>query len=212
MLDIEYKGGNTVVLSSRQATLIVDPKLSIVGLKDLKKPDSIEVATEERFAVNSDESRVVITTPGDYGVADFDIHGIAAQRHLDASDSELLSTMYRIETGDIRVGVIGNIYESLNDEQIEELGVLDVLIVPIGGNGYTLDAVGAVKLIGKIGPKIIIPVHYADPGLKYEVPQNELEEFIKELGAPSETVAKLKLKAASITSEDQLKIVVIERS
>lgn len=212
MLDIEYKGGNTVVLSSKQGTIIVDPKLSLVGLKDIKKQDAIEVATEERFAVRSDESRVVITTPGDYGVADFDIHGISAQRHLDASDSEQLSTIYRIVTSDIRVGVIGNIYERLSDEQIEELGVLDVLIIPVGGNGYTLDAIGAVKLVGKIGPKIIVPVHYADSGLRYEVPQDDLDVFLKELGAPSETVSRLKLKASAITSEDPLKIVIIERT
>jgi L-ascorbate metabolism protein UlaG (beta-lactamase superfamily) len=197
MFEIEYKGANTVVLSTKNASIVTDPKLSLAGLKDASVKDAIELATEARFALASDDARLVIEGPGEYGVADFDIRGVAAQRHLDAESDPLASTMYRIETSELRVAVIGNIYEKLSEEQLEELGVIDVLIIPVGGGGYTLDAQGAATITRSIDPKVVVPIHYADDGVKYEVPQGSVDEFVKELGAIAEDVTgKYKLKGA----------------
>lgn len=194
MFEIEYKGANSIIISTKKVKLVVDPKLSIVGLKDVSTKGAIELATEERFATNNPDANLLINGPGEYGIAGFDIRGIAARRHIDSETEGLLSTMYRVEIGEVRIGIIGNIDEKLSDEQLEELGVLDILIIPVGGGGYTLDATGAASLIRMIDPKIVIPVHYADKLLKYEVPQDELKLFITELGTPVETVPKYKLK------------------
>ncbi len=195
MFEIEYKGANCVAITNKKSKIITDPCLSQVGLKDVSIKNVIELLTEERFAVSEDPDTVlVINGPGQYGVAGFDIYGIPAQRHLDDEKQSLLSTMYRIEVDGARIGLLGNIYERLTDEQLERLGVLDVLVLPVGGNGYTLDAVGASGLVRQIDPKIVIPVHYADKSLRYEVPQDDLDRFIKELGAPVETMPKYKFK------------------
>lgn len=196
MLEVEYKGANSVVISSKKAKIVTDPKLSLVGLKDASVKGMVELATEARFMIQSEDAVVVFEGPGEYGVADFDIRGIAAQRHLDTENDPKIATMYRIETGDFKVGVIGNIYEKLSEEQLEGLGVLDVLIIPVGGNGYTLDPAGAASIVRQVEPKIVVPIHYHDDALKYEVPQLELDLFIKELGVAVEESAKLKLKNA----------------
>jgi hypothetical protein len=96
MFEIEYKGANCVVISTKKASIVTDPKLSIVGLKDANVKDVIELATEARFALNSEDARLVIEGPGEYGVADFDIRGVAAQRHLDAESDPKVSTIYRV--------------------------------------------------------------------------------------------------------------------
>lgn len=197
MFEIEYKGGNGVVISSKKASIVADPKTSLVGIKDLNVKDAIELATEARFALNGEDAKLVIEGPGEYGIADFDISGVAAQRHLDAETDPKISTMYRIETGDIRTALIGNIYEKISEDQLEALGVIDVLIIPVGGGGYTLDATGAATLVRQISPKVVVPVHYADGTLKYEVPQGDVDTFVTELGAQVEEAPKLKLKAAS---------------
>jgi hypothetical protein len=197
MFEIEYNGANSVTLSTKQAKIITDPKISVAGLKDVSTKDAIELATESRFALNSDAARLNIEGPGEYGVADFDIRGVAAQRHLDAETEPLASTLYRIEANDIRVGLIGNVYGKLSEEQLEALGIVDVLIIPIGGNGYTLDAVSAAVITRQVEPKAVIPIHYADSAIKYEVPQDSLDMFVKEIGAPVEETPKYKLKQAS---------------
>jgi len=198
MFEVEYKGANTVVISTKKSTMVTDPKLSLVGLKDLSIKDVIELATEARFSLDNDTVRLKIEGPGEYGVGEFDIKGIAAQRHLDSESDPLLSTMYRVEVSDVRVAIIGNIYEKLSDMQLEELGLIDVLIIPVGGNGYTLDATGAANLTRKIDPKVVIPVHFAEADLNYEVPQESLDVFVKELGAPVEEMPKYKLKQSAL--------------
>ncbi|MCX6728861.1 MAG: MBL fold metallo-hydrolase [Candidatus Saccharibacteria bacterium] len=211
MFEIEYKGANCVVISTKRAKIIVDPKLSIVGLKDVPIKEAVELITEHRFAVNNPDSRLLIDGPGEYGVADFDIVGIPARRHIDTENEGLLSTMYRVEIGETRIGIIGNVDGKLSDEQLEGLGVLDVLILPVGGNGYTLDATAASSLIKMIGPKIVIPIHYADKHLKYEVPQSELDPFVTELGAPVEETVKYKYKQ-QIAAQTPLTVIKINRS
>lgn len=197
MFDLEYKGGNTVVFSSKKVSLTTDPKLSLVGLKDIKTKDEVELATETRFSVKNPEARIIIDSPGEYEIGDFTIHGIAATRHIDTPEQEKLSTVYRIECGDVKIAVLGNIDVKLNEDQLEAIGVVDILIIPVGGGGYTLDATSAAALTRSIEPKAVIPIHYADPGLKYEVPQDELAPFVSELGAPVETTAKYKIKSSA---------------
>ncbi len=197
MFELEYKGGNGVILASKKTTIVVDPKLSLVGLKDIRTKDEIELATESRFRVENSDARIIIDSPGEYEVGDFTIRAAAATRHIDTLDQEKLSTIYRLECGDIRIGIIGNIDSKLTDEQLEALGVLDVLVIPVGGGGYTLDATSASSLVRQIEPKVVVPVHYADTGLRYEVPQDSLEVFIKELGVPVEQVSKLKIKSSA---------------
>ena len=197
MFDIEYRGGNSVVITTKKTTLVADPDRSVIGQKKLATKESVVVATEARFAVNDESSRISIEGPGEYEVGDFSIRGIAAQRHIDEPSSSPVGTGYRIEVQGIRVGLIGNIAPKLSETQLEELGILDIVIVPVGGGGYTLDATSAATLIRQIGPKVVIPVHYSDSELAYEVPQDTLETFTKELGAPVETVPKYKVKSTA---------------
>lgn len=197
MFDLEYKGGNTVIFSSKKVSITVDPKLSVVGLKDVKTKDEVELATETRFSINNPEARIIIDSPGEYEVGDFTIHGIAATRHIDTPEQEKLSTVYRLECGDVKVAVLGNIDTKLDEDQLEAIGVVDILIIPVGGGGYTLDATSAAALTRSIEPKAVVPVHYADSALKYEVPQDELATFVSELGAPVETSAKYKVKSST---------------
>ena len=211
MFEIEYKGGNGVVISTKKATLAVDTKLSLDGLNDLAIKDAIELATEERFVSSNKTAHLQLEGPGDYEVKDFSIRGKAAQRHLDGDATEKLSTVYRVEVGDVVIAILGNIAPKLTEDQLETLGVVDILITPIGGNGYTLDATSAAGMVRQIDPRVVVPIHYADSGLKYEVPQDTLEVFVKELSAPVETVSKYKVKSAAALPES-LTVVEIQRS
>ena len=196
MVEIEYKGANSVVISTKKASAVVDPKVSLAGLKDVSVKGAIELLTEARFGTETGEAKLTLEGPGEYGIADFDVKGVAAQRHLDPETAPKVSTMYRIEADDVRIALIGNVYEKLSEDQLEQLGVVDVVIIPVGGGGYTLDPVAASSIVRNIDPKVVIPVHYAENGIQYEVPQLELDEFVKNLGVPVEETAKYKLKTA----------------
>ncbi len=195
MFDIEYKGGNGVIIATKKSELVGDPNLSVVGQKPLATKGRVELATEERFANNDPEAILNIEGPGEYEIGDFSILGISALRHIDTESDEKKSTIYRIEVGDVRIALLGNVAPKLSEDQLEEIGVIDILILPIGGGGLTLDATSAAAIVRSIDPKAVIPVHYADTTLKYEMPQEGIEVFTKELAAPVEQVSgKLKLK------------------
>jgi hypothetical protein len=209
MFDIVYKGGNGVVITTKKSTLAIDPKLSAVGLKDYGVKDAIELATEPRLALNSSEAQLAIEGPGDYEIGDFSIQGVSAVRHIDTDDK--IATIYRIEVGEVRIALLGNIAPSLSEDQLESLGVVDMVILPVGG-GLTLDATSAATVVRQIDPKVIIPTHYADDGLTYEMPQGSLDLFAKELGSPVEAAGnRYKVKGAS-SLPPVLTIVEITRS
>jgi L-ascorbate metabolism protein UlaG (beta-lactamase superfamily) len=106
--------------------------------------------------------------------------------------------------------VLGHIYPDLSDEQLEQFGLIDILVIPVGGNGYTLDATGATQLIKKMEPKIVIPTHYADSAIKYEVSQAELQVFLSEMGVSDpERMNSFKAKASELG--DKTRVIVLNR-
>lgn len=209
-MDMEFKGGNCVIINAKKTTIAVDPKLSNIGLKDQGEKANVQLLTQPQFAAPHTEEAIIIDGPGEYEVENISIKGVAAQAHLDAKADLMTATIYRIDVGELSVAIVGHIHPNLTEDQLELLGVVDVLVVPVGGNGYTLDATGAVQVVRAIDPKIVVPTHYAEQGVSYEIPQGQLEVFVKELGAPQEEVSKLKLKAGTLG--DSLTIQVVKRT
>lgn len=208
-MEIQYFGGNCIRLSSKKATVVVDDNLVQLGQKSIIKQGDIVLKTTPNIEVTAPTAKILIDSPGEYEVSGVSVHGIPARSHLD-EDGKKTATVFKVMGDDIRLAIIGHIYPELNDKQLESLGTVDVLIIPTGGNGYTLDSIGSLKLIKKIEPKLVIPTHYADKDIKYEVPQQELSEVLKGLAMePKETVSKLKLKSGELGETTQL--VVLER-
>ncbi|MFS8119363.1 MAG: MBL fold metallo-hydrolase, partial [Microcoleus sp.] len=167
-----------------------------------------QLATQSRFGVEGSES-ILLNGPGEYEVSGISVKGVAAQVHSDTPDEGQRATMYRIDTGELSIAVVGHVTTPLSEEQLEALGVIDIAIIPVGGNGYTLDAHAAVQIVRQLDPKLVIPTHYADKSVKYEVEQMDLEPFTKELGVTVETLPKLKLKNGLIN--ETLNVTILER-
>lgn len=212
MFEIEYKGANGVVITTKKTRVVCDSKLSMVGLKDVAVHNDVEIATEKRFTTEGATPKVCFDGPGEYEVGDVSISGIAAQRHIDTEVDGKQSTIYRLSIDDARIVIIGNIAPKLTERQLEQIGVVDVVVVPVGGNGYTLDATAAASMIRQLEPRVVIPVHYADAAVKYEVPQADVDVFIKEMGA-AVVEAGLKWKPKnSVNLPDSLTIIQVARS
>jgi L-ascorbate metabolism protein UlaG (beta-lactamase superfamily) len=207
-VEIQYYGGNCIKIASKKSSVIVDDNLVDLGSKPVVGEKDIAVYTNTMFKP-AEKAHFVIDGPGDYEVSEVSIHGVAARAHMDEEKAHT-ATMYRIIMDEVRIAVSGHIYPDLSENQLEALGPIDILIVPVGGSGYTLDGVGAQKVIKQIEPKIVIPTHYADKGLNYEVPQADLESALKSLAMePTDTVDSLKIK--NLEMSDTTKLIVIKR-
>jgi L-ascorbate metabolism protein UlaG (beta-lactamase superfamily) len=204
-MDIQFYGGNCLVLSSKQTRLVVDDTLAELGAKSIAKEGDICLFTGAHKPVGV-KAKIVVDMPGEYEVSNVSVFGLQTRSHLD-EEKQKNATVYKITWGDLRVAVVGHIYPKLTEAQLEELGTIDVLCIPVGGNGYTLDGTGALEIIKEIEPKLVVPTHYADASLKFEVPQQTLEEAIKALGMePREPTKKLQLKHSELPASTQLVI------
>ena len=206
-MEIQYYGGNCLKISTKKANIVVDDTLDSLGLASVAKEDDIAIFTSANDKPT--KARLSIDHPGEYEVSDISVQGIAARSHMD-EESKSSATIFRVIADDMRIVITGHIHPDLTDDELEAIGTIDVLIIPIGGNGYTLDGAGALKVIRKIEPNVVIPTHYADKKIKYPVEQQDLETALKGLAMePKETVAKLKLKPADLTENTQL--IILER-
>jgi L-ascorbate metabolism protein UlaG (beta-lactamase superfamily) len=208
-MDIQFHGANCLTLTTKQARVVVDDNLADLGAKSVAKAGDIALLTGAH-ADPTQAVKIVIDQPGEYEVSGVSIYGIAARGHMD-EEKQKSATMYKLVVEDLRVLVTGHVYPELSDAQLEAIGMVDVMFVPVGGNGYTLDGIGALKLIKKVEPKLVIPTHFDSKGLAFPVPQQELESALKNMAMePKETVAKLKLKPSDLAETTQL--IVLEQS
>lgn len=206
-MEFQYHGGNCITVSTKQTTIVVDDNLAELGLKPVVKPDHIALYTS--MPKSLPQARLVFTDPGEYEASEISIFGIAARAHMDEPDQQT-ATIYKLQYGDLKVALVGHIHPDISEDHLEELGAVDILCIPVGGNGYTLDGVGALSVIKKIEPKIVIPTHYEDARISYEVPQQPLDEALKGLSMePKETLSKFKPKPADFSESAQL--IVLER-
>lgn len=205
-MDIQFYGANCVAVSVPGVRAVVDDNLAELGGKSVLKAGDVALFTAKAAQVKA-ETKLTITSPGEFEVGDLSIQGIPVRAHTDEA-KQRTGTMYKLMSKDITALVVGHIYPDLSDTELERIGMIDVLITPVGGNGYTLDPVGALSIIKKIEPKLVIPTHYADGALNYPVPQQSLEDALKVLGLePKQPTTKLRVKAADLSENTQLVVV-----
>ncbi len=208
-MDLQFYGANCVVATGKQARIVIDDNLAELGAKSVAREGDIALLTASREQPAAGV-KLLVDQPGEYEVAGVSVYGIAARGHMD-EEGKKTATMYKLVVDDLSILVTGHIYPELSDDQLEAIGMVDLMIVPVGGNGYTLDGVGALKLIKKVEPKVVVPTHYDDPKLNFPVPQQTLEQALKNLAMePKESVAKLKLKPAELGDVTQL--IVLEKA
>ena len=207
-MDIEFFGANCIRLTTKKATIVVDDNLPHVGGKSITKASDVTIATQDVLAVATSD-QLAINMPGEYEVMNVSVVGISARAHTDEPEKKT-ATMYKFIADDTHILVTGHIYPDLDDKQLEAAGRVDVLIIPVGGNGYTLDPLGALKIIRKIEPAVVIPTQYDISNLKYEVPALKLEEAIQNLAMQPRDEPVEKLKGKDVVGGDATSLVLVQ--
>jgi len=85
------------------------------------------------------------------------------------------NTIYCFEVDGMKLCHLGDLGHQLSDEQVAQVGKVDVLLVPVGG-GYTIDASTASQICNKLAPRVIIPMHYKTDRLDF--PITGVDEFL----------------------------------
>jgi L-ascorbate metabolism protein UlaG (beta-lactamase superfamily) len=209
---ITYEGAQFVKITHGDKTIAFNPISKKSKLKTTNFGADIALITAKHPDFNGpetvtrkDKEPFIINGPGEYEVGSFFIEGFLSKTTYDGK--ELTNTIYTIKIDNMNVVFMGAISDKdLSNKAKESLIDVDILFIPIGGDGV-LPADEAYKLAVKREPKMIIPIHFGSVGEK-----DALKNFLKEGSAEDvKPVDKLTVKARDLAGKEG-DIVVIKPS
>jgi L-ascorbate metabolism protein UlaG (beta-lactamase superfamily) len=209
---ITHHGGQCFKVTFGDTTIVFDPVSKGASLPAVRFGADIalisrnhpDMAGSEEVAFGGKEP-FVITGPGEYEKEGITIQGFLTKSEyaLAKGQTSAVNTMYALTLEGMTLVHLGALSDtSLPPEAKEAIDEIDVLFIPVGGDGV-LDAAQASKLATFLEPKIIIPMHWSGMG-----EPKSLEAFLKEEGGEEEKVEKLTIKKKDIAEKDGAIIVI----
>ncbi len=188
-----------------QVTIVTDPFDETLGLRLPKlEADILLVSHGHHDHANVKAvggSPFVVDGPGEYEIKEIFIHGIPSFHDAVSGKEKGNNIIYVIEAEDLRLCHLGDLgQKELTPEQVDKIGNIDILMIPVGGN-YTIGDKEAMKVMSQIEPKIIIPMHFQIPKLKLKL--DSADKFLKSMGIKSlAPLPKLTIKKKDISAEE----------
>lgn len=217
-MEITYLGHSCFKLKSSEGTVITDPYASFVGFSlPTASADVVTVSHdhEDHNAVGQvrgtarRDKPFLITKPGEYEVGGISVFGVKTYHDSHQGVERGVNHVYTILLDNVRVCHLGDLGHELTPEQIEDIGEIDVLLVPVGGV-YTIDSQQATKTIHALEPSYVIPMHFKTPQHDEKVfaDLETLADFLKEYGSEVQPEAKLVVTKDRLPEETELVVLV----
>jgi len=214
-MDIQYLGHSSFRIKGKNAVIVTDPYESQkVGFKFSKVDATIVTSSHDHDDHNAisqvEGEHKDVTGPGEYEIGGVSIFGIPSYHDDKQGQERGRNTIYVFNIDGVMVCHLGDLGHKLSEEEIGEIGNVDVLLVPVGGV-YTIDAGEAAKTVAELEPKIVIPMHYKVDGLTLSLASQmePVDSFIKEMGL--EKVSDNKFSVTSDKLPEEMQLVVLER-
>jgi L-ascorbate metabolism protein UlaG (beta-lactamase superfamily) len=180
---IKYLGHSAFLITSDTGIrILTDPYSPNERIKLAVPSETADIVTMSHSHGDHSNIMVVKGNPqgimgyGKWNVKGIDIQGIPAY-HDDAGGKKAGTNMiYCLNVDGIRICHFGDLGHMLSESQLAELGQVDVLLTPVGGN-YTIDAATATRIMNHLKPAVTIPMHYRNPKVDY--PVEGVESFVK---------------------------------
>ena len=190
-MEISYFGLSAFKLKGSVAAVVTDPYSRETGLKLPKVAAEIVTVSHDHFdhnyvkGVGGTSKRpepLVVRAPGEYEAEGVSIYGYPSWHDIKEGAERGKNGLFLIYIDGVRVLHLGDLGHTLTEKQVENLGDVDVLLVPVGGE-YTIGVKEAVKIIEAIQPSMVVPMHYKIPGLVTSFDKLVgVDEFVKEVG------------------------------
>lgn len=205
---ITYYGLSCFKIQSGDTTLVFDLPSKKSPVKPPRFHADIVIQSHDHDGHNGgkdSQESFFIDGPGEYEIKGVRIHGLKSFHDSVSGKKYGLNTVYAGRFEKINLCFLGDFGEKdLRPELKEEIGKVDILFVPIGGD-TVLDADIARNIINQIEPAIAIPMHYPQEGKRKDV----LKDFLAEFGQKDvKPLEKLLIKKKDI-NENGTRIVVL---
>jgi L-ascorbate metabolism protein UlaG (beta-lactamase superfamily) len=209
---ITHHGGQCFKVTFGDITLVFDPVSKGASVPAVRFGADIALISRNHADMNGStevsvggKEAFVISGPGEYEKGGVTVQGFLTKSEygLGKGQADAVNTVYAVKLEGMTIVHLGALAEPvLSVEAREAIDDIDILFVPVGGDGV-LDAAGAAKLATILEPKIIIPMHWSGIGEK-----GALDHFIKEEGGAAEKVEKLTIKKKDTADKDGAIIVI----
>jgi L-ascorbate metabolism protein UlaG (beta-lactamase superfamily) len=181
---IRWFGQACFLLESQDGTKIVtDPFDGSVGYKIPMLEADIVTVSHDHYDHNYVEGvqgdPQVIKSPGEFTIGSVNIKGVPAYHDEVKGAKRGPNIIYTFDIDGIKVCHLGDLGHLLSKTQLEDIGDVDVLLIPVGGT-FTLDAEGAAAAIEQFSPKITIPMHFKTPAIS--LPIDPVDKFLEQMG------------------------------
>jgi L-ascorbate metabolism protein UlaG (beta-lactamase superfamily) len=217
MPDVQFLGHACVRLRGRDGVVLCDPFSKAIGI-DIGKPQATIVTVSHDHPDHNNVAAVrpareklfVIDGPGEYEVSGVLIAGVRTYHDKAKGAERGFNTVFVIHLDDVTFCHLGDLGHELSQGQIEAIGDVDVLFVPVGG-GETIGPAEAINVIAQLEPRVVVPIHYATAQLSFEYELAPLEKFTHEMGLKEVTPEdKLTVTASNLPPEgEQARLVVL---
>lgn len=215
-MDITYLGHSSFRIKTKTAVVITDPfDPAMTGLKySGVEGDIVTVSHNHRDHNNIDKVagvKKVVDGPGEYEISGVSIIGYPSFHDNEKGALKGKNTIYVIEAEGLRLVHLGDLGHTLSEDLINEMGDVDVLMIPVGGE-FTIGPKEATEIVSKVEPFFVIPMHYMQDGLNKETfaKLEPVDTFLKESGLTVERTPKFTLKKEDILEDQNTKIIVLQ--
>ncbi|MGB2895274.1 MAG: MBL fold metallo-hydrolase [Anaerolineales bacterium] len=206
-MEITWYGMSCFRITERgKISIVTDPYDPAIGLpKRNLKADVVTISHDapgHNFVKAVKVGRRVIDGPGEFEIGGVFITGVRRVSKKEKKNGAVQNTLYVFNFDGLTVAHLGNMATVPSQAQIEELGAVDIALVPVGGGG-ALNPSMAAEVISLIEPSIVIPMHY-------ETEENDLglgtvAGFLKEMGISDQAqLPSLNITKSSLTEETQV--------
>ena len=209
-MEITWLGHAAFHIRSGNSSLLMDPFPSELGLQIAPTFTRVSLVTASNDDPNQSASHIVsdtpkvLTRPGEYEVAGFQIKGIRTLIESDSAEEAHWNTIFMVNIEGITVCHLGKLNSPLTTRQIEALESPQVILLPVGGNSI-LTPSDAAEVANALEPRIVIPMMYAHQGNSSVLAP--LSQFLSALGTKlPEEQPRLSVTRTNLPSDMELMV------
>lgn len=210
-MDITFLGQASFKLKGKNATVVTDPYDSSIGLKFPKTSADIVTISHDHHDHNAaslvEGEPFKVDGPGEYEIKEVKIVGVSSFHDNKGGKERGKNIIFNMKIDGLWLCHLGDLGQNeLTNIQTEAIGGVDVLLVPVGGV-YTIEVSEAAKIAAELEPKVVIPMHFADPLAERASSDSNIElepvdKFLKEMGTEKvERQLKISLKKEHLPEE-----------
>lgn len=155
------------------------------------------------------EVKRTVAGPGEYEIGGVFITGIATFAQIADDGLEVENDIYSVDINGVRVCHLGRLATTLTQAQIEPIGHIHVLCVPVGlPDGITPNQ--AADIVSMLEPDIVVPIYYDVPeSISIPVALDPVDGFVKAMGVEHRTVLE-KLRVSSGQDSESTQVIFLE--